>query len=115
MERSREELDTRLKRQIQFIVEVDKVKNIFRQTYLADANRKENDAECTSKDTARIKQCLEIIQSHPVKQHQMIVDLAVIRKCHTDHEDQRQNCKSENKNHRWCHQKSVQIFMKQRF
>lgn len=35
MERSREELDTRLKRQIQFIVEVDKVKNIFRQTYLA--------------------------------------------------------------------------------
>ena len=45
MERSREELDTRLKRQIQFIVEVDKVKNIFRQTYLADANRKENDAE----------------------------------------------------------------------
>ena len=42
MERSREELDTRLKQQIQFIVEVDKVKNIFRQTYLADANRKEN-------------------------------------------------------------------------
>ena len=39
MERSREELDTRLKQQIQFIVEVDKVKNIFRQTYLADANR----------------------------------------------------------------------------
>ena len=27
MERSREELDTRLKQQIQFIVEVDKVKN----------------------------------------------------------------------------------------
>ncbi len=38
-------MDTRLKQQIQFIVEVDKVKNIFRQTYLADANRKENDAE----------------------------------------------------------------------
>lgn len=36
---------TRLEQQIQFIVEVDKVKNIFRQTYLADANRKENDAE----------------------------------------------------------------------
>ena len=45
MERSREELNVRLKQQIQFIVEVDKVKNIFRQTYLADANRKENDAE----------------------------------------------------------------------
>lgn len=45
MERSREEMEARLHKQIQFIVEVDKVKNIFRQTYLADANRKENDAE----------------------------------------------------------------------
>lgn len=45
MERLREEMEARLHKQIQFIVEVDKVKNIFRQTYLADANRKENDAE----------------------------------------------------------------------
>ncbi|MBO5460887.1 MAG: HD domain-containing protein [Ruminococcus sp.] len=36
---------TRLEQQIKFIVEIDKVKNIFRQTYLADKNRKENDAE----------------------------------------------------------------------
>ena len=35
----------RLKKQLDFILEVDKVKNIFRQTYLADGNRKENDAE----------------------------------------------------------------------
>lgn len=35
----------RLEQQIRFIIEVDKVKNIFRQTYLADANRRENDAE----------------------------------------------------------------------
>ena len=35
----------RLEKQICFIVEVDKVKNIFRQTYLADGERKENDAE----------------------------------------------------------------------
>lgn len=35
----------RLKQQMEFILEVDKVKNIFRQTYLADGNRKENDAE----------------------------------------------------------------------
>ena len=35
----------RLEKQMQFIIEVDKVKNIFRQTYLADGNRKENDAE----------------------------------------------------------------------
>ena len=36
---------TRLEQQVKFLVEVDKVKNIFRQTYLADAKRKENDAE----------------------------------------------------------------------
>lgn len=35
----------RLEKQIRFIVEADKVKNIFRQTYLADGERKENDAE----------------------------------------------------------------------
>lgn len=35
----------RLKKQMEFIVEADKVKNIFRQTYLADRKRKENDAE----------------------------------------------------------------------
>ncbi len=35
----------RLEQQIRFIVEVDKVKNIIRQTYLADGKRKENDAE----------------------------------------------------------------------
>nr|WP_294494626.1 HD domain-containing protein [uncultured Mediterraneibacter sp.] len=35
----------RLEQQIQFIIEVDKVKNIFRQTYLSDRQRKENDAE----------------------------------------------------------------------
>lgn len=35
----------RLEQQIRFIVETDKVKNIFRQTYLADGKRKENDAE----------------------------------------------------------------------
>ena len=35
----------RMKQQIAFLMEIDKVKNIFRQTYLADGNRKENDAE----------------------------------------------------------------------
>lgn len=35
----------RLEQQIRFIIEVDKVKNISRQTYLADGKRKENDAE----------------------------------------------------------------------
>ena len=36
---------TRLEKQLSFIIEIDKVKNIFRQTYLSDKNRKENDAE----------------------------------------------------------------------
>lgn len=36
---------TRLEEQIAFIIEIDKVKNIFRQTLLTDRNRKENDAE----------------------------------------------------------------------
>lgn len=35
----------RLEQQRNFIVEVDKVKNIIRQTYLSDGKRKENDAE----------------------------------------------------------------------
>lgn len=35
----------RLEKQIEFILELDKIKNITRQTYLADATRKENDAE----------------------------------------------------------------------
>lgn len=36
---------TRLEQQIAFIVEIDKVKQIFRQNYLADGTRRENDAE----------------------------------------------------------------------
>lgn len=35
----------KLNKQMQFILELDKLKQIFRQTYLADASRKENDAE----------------------------------------------------------------------
>ena len=36
---------TRIEKQFAFLEEIDKEKNVFRQTYLADANRKENDAE----------------------------------------------------------------------
>ena len=35
----------RLDRQIRFVLEIDQLKQIFRQTYLVDATRKENDAE----------------------------------------------------------------------
>lgn len=35
----------RISKQIQFIIEIDKVKKIFRQNHLADGSRNENDAE----------------------------------------------------------------------
>ncbi len=35
----------RLQKQMAFLLEVDKMKNIIRQTYLSDGSRKENDAE----------------------------------------------------------------------
>ena len=35
----------RLRQQIEFIVEIDKLKQVFRQTYLMDESRKENSAE----------------------------------------------------------------------
>ena len=38
-------MDERLNKQLDFILDADKVKNIMRQTYLADGKRKENDAE----------------------------------------------------------------------
>ena len=40
-----EKREERLEKQLSFILEIDKVKQIFRQTYLADGERKENDAE----------------------------------------------------------------------
>lgn len=38
-------MDERLKKQMDFIREIDKAKSVFRQTYLADGSRRENDAE----------------------------------------------------------------------
>lgn len=38
-------MEERLKKQMEFILEVDKIKFIGRQTYLSDGERKENDAE----------------------------------------------------------------------
>ncbi|HCT63764.1 MAG TPA: hydrolase [Lachnospiraceae bacterium] len=35
----------RFNKQMEFLLELDKIKQIFRQTYLADKSRKENDAE----------------------------------------------------------------------
>lgn len=45
MNERQEKKAKRLREQMQFLTEVDQVKNIFRQTYLADGKRKENDAE----------------------------------------------------------------------
>lgn len=38
-------MQERLKKQIDFILEIDKEKNIFRQTHLSNHGRNENDAE----------------------------------------------------------------------
>jgi len=38
-------MDERLKKQLEFILEIDKEKNIFRQTHLSGRGRNENDAE----------------------------------------------------------------------
>ena len=38
-------MDERLKKQLEFILEIDKEKNIFRQTHLSGYGRNENDAE----------------------------------------------------------------------
>ena len=38
-------MDDRLKRQLAFILEIDKEKNVFRQTHLSGGGRAENDAE----------------------------------------------------------------------
>jgi len=37
--------DDRLRRQVEFLIEIDKLKGVFRQTYLMDGSRRENDAE----------------------------------------------------------------------
>lgn len=39
------EISNRLARQMAFIIEADKLKNIFRQSYISDQSRRENDAE----------------------------------------------------------------------
>lgn len=38
-------LETRLNKQIKFLIEIDKMKNVLRQTLLTDKSRRENDAE----------------------------------------------------------------------
>ena len=38
-------METRLEKQIKFLLEIDKMKSIFRQTILIDKSRQENDAE----------------------------------------------------------------------
>lgn len=38
-------MDNRIKKQLEFALEIDKVKNVFRQTHLSGGGRNENDAE----------------------------------------------------------------------
>ena len=46
-------MDERLKKQLDFALEIDKEKNIFRQTHLSDHGRNENDAENLKTQKAR--------------------------------------------------------------
>lgn len=45
LESVREKMDERLRKQLDFVLEVDKEKSIFRQTHLSGHGRNENDAE----------------------------------------------------------------------
>jgi len=38
-------VEGRLERQLQFLIEIDKAKNVLRQSVLTDKSRRENDAE----------------------------------------------------------------------
>ena len=38
-------ISERLKKQLEFMLELDKMKNLYRQTYVLHEDRKENDAE----------------------------------------------------------------------
>ena len=42
---SKDMQDNRLSQQIQFIIEIDKLKGVLRQTLLTDSSRRENSAE----------------------------------------------------------------------
>ena len=46
-------MDERLKRQLDFILELDKEKNVFRQTHLSGHGRRENDADNTYRHCGR--------------------------------------------------------------
>ena len=45
MDEKKQQLDERLKKQLEFSLEIDKEKNVFRQTHLSGHGRNENDAE----------------------------------------------------------------------
>ena len=47
-------MDERLQKQLDFALEIDKEKNIFRQTHLSGHGRNENDAE----DACRVSECM---------------------------------------------------------
>ena len=38
-------VDQRLRRQLEFVLEIDKLKSVFRRTYLLTGDRRENSAE----------------------------------------------------------------------
>ena len=80
-----------------------------------DDRPSKNRPKGTSKNAFGIKQCLKIIKSHPVKQHQMVANTAIIGKCHTDHEHQWKYSKHKDECCWWCHKQTIQILMQKGF
>ena len=68
----------RLQQQLDFIVEVDKLKHIFRRTILIDASRRENDAE----HSWHLSMCAILLQEYAVEK----IDLCRVLKMVTIHD-----------------------------
>ena len=68
----------RLQQQLDFIVEVDKLKHIFRRTILIDASRRENDAE----HSWHLSMCAILLQEYAIEK----IDLCRVLKMVTIHD-----------------------------
>ena len=60
-----------------------------------------------------IKEVDKVIQTHPVKEHQMVINTGVVGESHQDHIDQRDNCKNQKADEGGRHQQFVDVFVQQ--
>src|SRR5699024_342745 len=56
----------------------------------------------------------EVVKSDPVEEYQVLSDLTVVGKRHTDHKDQRQNGEQCDEHHRRRHEQSLQVLVEER-